>query len=176
MTRRRVFSLVTVSLWVLTMALPLSAKIIPSETEVLVDGTTVTVNLKSDEPGGPGDLQGMYAVFPAGSLDVNGRPVGEVDGIAMTVSRVEPYIYQGTIEVPESGEWALVPLPDETGIPLDMFPTTAFTVPELGIPGVGVALLAGLGVLIVAGVVWFVAFRDRAPAWAMFRKPGTSRP
>lgn len=169
MRRKRVFNLIAVSTLVLILALPVAAKIVPSETEVLVDGTTVTVNLKSDEAGGPG------AIFPADALDENGRPLGEVDGIPMTVSRVEPHIYQGTIEVPESGEWALVPLPDESDVPLDMFPTTAFTVPELGIPGVGVALLAGLGVLIVAGLVWVVAFRDRAPAWAMFRKPGTSR-
>lgn len=174
---KRVLRLATVSMLVMILALPVSAKIVPTETEVTVDGTTVTLTVKSEGDGGPGDdLYGMFAMYPAAALDQTGRPESGAIGIPIGVRRVAANTYQGTTEVPESGLWAVVPLPEEADIPIDIFPTTPFTVPEPGIAGTGLAMLAGLGVLVIGVLVWGIAFRHRAPAWAMFGKPGASRP
>lgn len=137
MFRRSGTVLVTMAILTLVVALPASAKTPPFDTEVAVDGRTATVTLHFRDWDGVGELtddflpeslEGFIAVYPASAIRDNGRPSISDPGIPVTVTRVTTAIYQGTVELEQGGEWAVVPFPGNTGVPTDIFTTTMFEV------------------------------------------------
>ena len=178
--RNRVLTLVMTSLMILVVASPTMAKVMPTDTEVTVDGTTAIVTIDVESHGGPGaDLSGeldyLAALYPVEALDESGRPAPGDTGTPLEFRMVDDDTYRAVIEFPEGGEWAIVPFPFDPMMPAADFPTTTFTVADPGIPLLGMVGLA-VAVLFVSALVIFAASRGRRLQESLpVTAPGASR-
>ncbi len=175
----RVLTTTFISLVVLVVASPALAKVVPTDTEVTVDGRTAIVTVDIDSHVGPGNLSEeldyMVALYPVSALDETGRPAPGDTGTPLEFQLVDDYTYRAVIEFPEGGEWAIVPFPFEPTMPADAYPSTTFTVADPGIPLLGIAGVA-LGVFLVSAlVIWAAARGRRLQQSAPVTAPGASR-
>jgi hypothetical protein len=150
---KRVIRTLSIFVGLLLIAAPASAKVIPTDTEVAVDGNTAVVTVDVESHGGPGDdvseeLEMMIGLYPTDALDESGRPLIGTLSTPMEFERVEGDIYRAVLELPEAGEWAVVPFPFDPMMPADMYPTVTFTTT---LPGSDLIAIIGLGLAVLVG-------------------------
>ena len=159
MSRRLVTTLMSVGLLVL-LAGPAAAKLPGFDMEVETGGNTVvvTVTLPDAEFVVP-HLDGLLAVYPAETLDEQGRPPYNLDGMPVRLPRVDDAVYRGAVTIEEPGMYAVVPFPGMLGFDPDAEmtagypPTTGFVIrPDGYRVGPGVALLLGIAALALLAV------------------------
>ena len=176
--RNRVLTVVLSSLVILVIASPAMAKVMPTDTEVTVDGRTAIVTVDIDSHVGPGDLSDeldyMVALYPVEALDESGRPAPGDTGTPLEFQMVDDYTYRAMIEFPEGGDWAIVPFPFDPMMPAEDFPTTTFTVADPGIPLLGIGGLALAVVLVSVLVIWAASRGRRLTEATASRAPGAS--
>lgn len=169
---RRIASIAAIAIILLTIAAPALAKLPPFDTEVSVDGTTATITIRFDASYESGELtedflpvtlEGMFALYSTETLDARNRPQATASGEPVTVTRIQPGVYQGSVEVDYAGEWAIVAFPGATEVSGPPLETTVFTVPEL--PSASLQLVVAMSAaILVAGIVIAVSRRGRRTA------------
>ncbi len=164
--RSRVVTIAVISLLVLFIATPAMGKVIPTDTEVTVDGQTAIVTVDVDSHTGLGgeewahELGNMVALYPTEALDESGRPSPGDTGTPLQFQMVDDFTYRAVLEFPEGGEWAIVPFPLDPSMSAAIFPTTTFTVADAGAPLLAIGGLV-LAVLLVGAVVTWIVTRGR---------------
>ena len=122
--RSRVVTIAVISLLVLFIASPAMAKVIPTDTEVTVDGQTAIVTVDVDSHTGLGgeelahELGNMVALYPMEALDESGRPSPGDTGTPLQFQMVDDFTYRAVLEFPEGwrmGDRALPLRPLDVG-------------------------------------------------------------
>lgn len=178
LTVRRMLGAVAISaVFLILTAGPAAAKMpgftIEVETEANIAIVTVRVggvgsSQLAAEGFNPFDVDGLVAIYPADSLDDQGRPTSHVDAIPVNLLRVEDWIYRAEVAIDISGRWALVPFP--TSVTFDpahqmyqTYPQTTFFDIGLSRAGLWTRLVAGIGVLSIAMLLYARRSRRVAP-------------
>jgi hypothetical protein len=164
--RRRISIIAVSSIVALLIASTATAKVIPEDTEVTVDGRTAIVTVDVDPHTGLGqeelanELGYMVALYPVSALDESGRPARGDTGTPLEFQVYDDDTYRAVLEFPENGEWAIVPFPFDPEMSAAVYPTTSFTVSDPGVPLLGLAGWVGVVALVAALVIW-AAIRGR---------------
>ncbi len=87
---------------------PAAAKMPPFETTVEVEGdqALITVVMEGYDPG-VGEFNDLVGLYSAAAMD----DAAIADFTPITLTRIGPFTYQGTVTIPSNGEWAVVPFP-----------------------------------------------------------------
>jgi hypothetical protein len=154
---KRVIRALSIAVAFMAVAGPASAKVIPTDTEVAVDGQTAIITVDVESHGGPGEdlsdeLEMMVGLYPVEALDESGRPHVGTLSTPMEFQSVDADTYRAVVELPEAGEWAVIPFPLDPMMPSDMYPTVSFTVTQQGLPLIAVVGLV-VAVLLAAAVI-----------------------
>lgn len=110
---RRVATTLAAFTLLFVMALSVEAKMPEFETDVEVDGTTATVTVTFDMEGfDPPELERVVAIYPSSAIDDSGEPVDDSSRVDVLLTREIDGVYQGEVDLEETGSWAAVSMPD----------------------------------------------------------------
>lgn len=122
--------------WLVVVASPAAAKMPPFETTVEVEGdkALITVVLDGYDPE-VAEFNDLVGLYPAAAMD--GTPLATIDYTPIPLSWVEPFTYQGSVTIPYSGEWVVVPFPGSPGGPAELYPPAWFSAENVESTGLG---------------------------------------